>query len=293
MAGGAGGGRSVFAGDRLEPRPRHGRVRLPGWADHGGCRKGGGNLLVEIAGQALYLSPWLFIPVAIALVRALIRGPKVERDWFLALLAIGPIAVFTLLAIWSPGQPHWPMPGWLFALALPPLSAEPAFIRRFAIVSGAIVGAMALVFAVQGAGFGLAQATLQGWQMADPTAELVDWRALPQALAERGLLGPETFVAAPRWRGAGKASYALGPAVPVFCLCAEPHHFPFRADIHAAEGKDVILVWPASEHADWVPSLAESFDRVDPLDPVVVSRRGEPLHTLDLALGRHFRAPRQ
>jgi hypothetical protein len=55
----------------------------------------------------------------------------------------------------------------------------------------------------------------------------------------------------------------------------------------------VILVWPASEHADWVPSLAESFDRVDPLDPVVVSRRGEPLQTLDLALGRHFRAPRQ
>jgi hypothetical protein len=265
---------------------------MAGFAFQGGrvaAGANGGNALGQIGGQALYLSPWLFVPFAIALVRSLIRGPEDEKDWFLAMLAVGPIAVFTLIAIWSPGLPHWPMPGWLFALALPPLTTRPPFLRGFAIASGAILGVVALGFAVQGSGLGLAQSTLQRWQMSDPTVELVDWRALPEALAVRGLLGPGTFVAAPRWRAAGKASYALGPAVPVFCLCVAPHHFPFRADIHAANGKDVVLVWPTSESADWQPPLEESFDSVEPLDPVVITRRGEPVLTLDLALGRHFR----
>jgi 4-amino-4-deoxy-L-arabinose transferase-like glycosyltransferase len=122
---------------------------MAGFAFQGGrvaAGANGGNALGQIGGQALYLSPWLFVPFAIALVRSLIRGPEDEKDWFLAMLAVGPIAVFTLIAIWSPGLPHWPMPGWLFALALPPLTTRPPFLRGFAIASGAILGVVALGF---------------------------------------------------------------------------------------------------------------------------------------------------
>ena len=266
----------------------HGLASFAFQGNRAAAGAGGGNVLRQIGGQMLYLSPWLFVPFAIALVRSLVRGPRDERAWFLAMLAIGPIAVFTTIAIWSPGLPHWPMPGWLFALALPPLTPRRAFLRAFAAAAGVVSGLVALAFAIQGSGLGIPHATLQRWKLLDPTVDLVDWKALPETLAARGLLGPGTHVAAPEWRTAGKASYALGPTVPVFCLCADPHHFPFREDPGDAEGRDVLLVWPATENPDWRPALADIFDRVEPLPPIAVTRAGETVLTLDLSLGRNF-----
>ncbi|WP_299644147.1 glycosyltransferase family 39 protein, partial [Devosia sp.] len=68
--------------------------------------------------QAAYLLPWIGVPLAIVLVRAIAGGPGNTRRWLLACLAALPIVVFTGLTFFGRGLPHWPMPGWLFAIPL-------------------------------------------------------------------------------------------------------------------------------------------------------------------------------
>src|SRR5208337_4689831 len=77
-----------------------------------------------VIAQSAYLTPWLFIPLAASLIAALVRGPGAPRSWFFALLASGPITIFTAANFVAQGLPHWPMPGWLFAFPL--LGAEVA-----------------------------------------------------------------------------------------------------------------------------------------------------------------------
>ena len=72
-----------------------------------------------LAGQALYFLPWLWVPLAISLVRAAMQGPNDERAWLAVCLAIGPILAFTLVAV-SGNRVlyHWAAPGYLFGFAL-------------------------------------------------------------------------------------------------------------------------------------------------------------------------------
>ena len=46
---------------------------------------------------------------------------------------------------------------------------------------------------------------------------------------------------------AGKASYALGPDVPVVCVCDDAQHFAFRYDQHQWAGRDMVVIAAAGE----------------------------------------------
>ncbi|MDE2463049.1 MAG: glycosyltransferase family 39 protein, partial [Alphaproteobacteria bacterium] len=76
-----------------------------------------GAPLVQIAGQALLLTPWIFVPAAWAACRALADGDDAGR---LCLWLGGTIVgFFTLSSLWcGPGMMHWTMPGWLLLLPL-------------------------------------------------------------------------------------------------------------------------------------------------------------------------------
>ncbi|HVZ13651.1 MAG TPA: glycosyltransferase family 39 protein [Bauldia sp.] len=251
--------------------------------------------LIDLGGQLAYLTPWLGVPFAISLVAQLARGPRDRYGWLLALAAIGPIAVFTIVALWSGGLPHWAMPGWLFAIPLFGRDAAALAERRLQFARG-YMAAVALVFAALLAAF-----LLQTWRGMfvppslivahpgiDPTVDLVDWRALGPALAKQGLPQAGMAVGAPHWTVAGKVSYALGPGVPVLCVCSDPREFAFRTDQGAWRGHDVVMVGLAD--TDWA-SAGRYFDALDPLPDVAITRAGETIVPLQLRLGRNLHFP--
>jgi 4-amino-4-deoxy-L-arabinose transferase-like glycosyltransferase len=242
----------------------------------------------QVGGELAYLSPWLAVPFALALWRALAAGPREPRGWLMGLAAIGPIAVFTLLTLLARGLPHWTMPGWLFAM--------PVFGREAAVLSSRLartyMAAVAAIFVVAFAAVGT-QALRGGLIPAsmiaanagsDPTVDLVDWTALKPALAGHDL------IAAAHWTVAAKASYVAGPGVTTLCLCKTPQQFAFRADPQAWLGHDALLILPEGD-GEALEQLARYFDALEPLPPVHIDRAGRTILTLDLKLGKSLRFP--
>lgn len=253
------------------------------------------RLAVQIGGELAYLTPWLAVPFAISLGKAL-TGRRGEAALLLAFAAIGPIVFFTVVALWSPALPHWTMPGWLFAIPLFGRDAAELAARRPRFAHG-FMGATAAVFLLLLAAFGVQAATgalipaaaLAANPRIDPTADLVDWRDLKSALAEQGVRA-DMPVAALNWTVAGKISYALGPETPVLCLCGDPHDFRFRADPSAWTGRDVVLVAPRATSFD---GGRQYFASLEELPGATILRDGRPVLNLDLRIGRTLRIPPQ
>lgn len=277
---------------------QHGWVGLTFQA---GRMHGGGlhldRFAVEIGGELVYLTPWLAVPLALSVVRALRVGLREPRTWLPVLAATGPIAVFTLATLWSAGLPHWTMPGWLFAFPLFGRDAAALAARRPRFARG-YISAAAAVFAVFVVAFGVQTATgalIPAAAIAenphiDPTTDLVDWRDLRTALEQQGLLKADMPVAGFNWTVAGKASYALGPGIPVLCLCGDPRGFRYRSDPAAWAGRDVVLVAPKG--SNWV-AAERYFSELQPLDDVAIRRGGQTVLGLELKIGRNLRFPRQ
>ena len=254
-------------------------------------------LAQQVGGELLYLTPWLAVPFAISLGRALLAGPRESKTWLMALAAVGPIVVFTVVTIWSHGLPHWTMPGWLFAIpifgrdAAELAARQPVFARRYMAAVAVVFAILFSAFFVQTTRGGLVpQAIVAVHPGLDPTVDLVDWTDLKAALAERGLINPGMVVAAPSWTIAGKASYALGAGVPVLCLCDKPLQFAFRADPTRFTGRDVIMIVPRGSEWIW-DTVGRYFDALQPLDPVEIRRNGETVLAIDLRLGKNLHFP--
>jgi hypothetical protein len=248
-----------------------------------------------VGGQMLYLFPLLAVPFAISLFRALRAGPAEPRGWLMAMIAIGPIAIFTVISLWAHSLPHWPMPGWVFTIPLfgcdaaRLAAARPRFARGYMAVSAALVGLLLGAFAFQASRGGLAAESPAAPK--DFTLDLLEWRQLGPELAARGLLGPDAVVASPIWMYAGKASHALGPDVPVLCVCEDPQQFRFRYDHARWIGRDMPVIVAGGDNQWMWDVAAKYFDRLDPLPPIMLERAGRPALRLDLAMGRNLRLP--
>lgn len=248
-------------------------------------------LIQDVGGQVLYLSPAVFLLVAYAVSRALRQGPAASKSWLLAMVAIGPIVVFTTAALWSRGLPHWPMPGWLMAVPLGGQLLATWSEGRPALIRGIALGHIGLLAVVVVA---LAAQVQTGWinraaprlvAAKDPTLDLMDWSELRGALESRRLLVPNVLLAGPHWMWAGKIFYALGSTQTVLCLCTSPRQFAFRADLRQFVGRDVIIAAPEEEMNKEVRRLADYFDSTEPLSPITLMRGGVPAIKLALFRG--------
>lgn len=279
--------------------------------------------LQNIGGQLGYLLPWIGIPLAwvlgsvvignvrgawVRVSRARVRDASVRSiedtrthaaRWWLACLAIGPIAAFTLVALGGHrGLPHWQAPGWLMVIPLLAarvdvhLARGPERRRRAtrAWLIGSAVG-FVLVIAT------LATETSLGWAnrlapslfaKGDPSLESLDWRDLRAALAPT-LHAPGSdarpFVAATNWIDAGKLAYAMSGEADVVCLCTEPHHFAFVRDERAYLSRDAIIVERPGRRPDASALLSKYFRSVKPIGTTVLRRNGAPAMTLLLYRG--------
>ncbi len=264
--------------------------------------------LVVLAGEALFVLPWIWAGLLVAAVATLGRRRRDWRGWLLCCLGAPPIVVFALIAAWS-GQRvlfHWAAPGYLMlfpllgawiaknSLPLPlgegrgeggPRPRNP--IRPAAIATAVFVLAGVAIVATQvrldWLGLVLAHAKR------DPDLEAIDWTSLRADLAARGLLTPATVVGVPDWRDAGKVAYGLGPGVTVICLSTDARQFGLNDPARNFIGRDMLIV--AIDHPDRATRhLAPSFEEIDTLPPTGIRYDGRVLHEASLFAGRRLRS---
>jgi hypothetical protein len=256
--------------------------------------------LQAIGGQAGYLTPWIWIPLVIVLARACARGPRDVRAWYLACLAIVPVALFSLAALrGDPGLPHWPMPGYLFAFPLlgaaaaRALTTRPVLVVRWIAVSAVATMLLLDVAAMHVATRWIARVEPAWFTRGDPAFDLRDWRGLRAAADSLALFrDPGTFVAPVSWVQGGKIAYALGPTVPVVVLNEHPHQFLYLRDPSTLAGHDAVIVMRADPRTDttaaaYAPYFA-SLERIKRI-PIILAGT----HAFDLLLfrARGFRPP--
>ncbi len=248
------------------------------------------GLAQSLAGQAVYLVPWFLVALAIVWVRALLGGPRHEWRWLLACLATLPIVIFTGLTLRSPGLPHWPMPGWVFALPL--LGEALAGLRPFLRAASRAIVAVTALAVVGLVGLGVVQAR---WGVLDlqpdPTGVLQPWGELKAQLEARGLPADDrTFIASRNWRRAGQLNTLFGADLPVLCLCRDPKHFGYVYAPADYAGWTGILIDLPNALADDT-GVAGWFETLTAPEDVSLTKQGKVVYSLSLRVGTGYSPP--
>lgn len=251
--------------------------------------------LAVLGGAALFLLPWIFAGLAVALIGLVRRGRGDPAGWFLVCLALPPIALFTLVALWSAKLPlfHWAAPGYL--LLFPALGdlldrhRNARWLRPSAIATAGLVVVGLGVVSLE-VRTGALSRLVPALAREQPALQAVDWTGLRDELRRRGLLGrPDLVVAAPQWHAAGKVDYALSGALPVFCLCTDARQYGVVHPAQAYVGSDVLIVLPPGSRRDPLVQYADAFAAIEPAGTVDVGPIGGEAARLRLYLGHDFR----
>jgi len=248
-------------------------------------------LLRSIAGQAAEIGFGIWPFLIAVFIAALRTGPKNAKTWFLACLAMFPIALFTIAALWAPlgWHFHWQAPGYVFLFPLLG-NAVATRVEGSRIIRCCLVLAPLLVLLFLGAAGAQAVAgwlyhvlpkELQAKPYADtnPLREMLTWHELRGALIARNLIPHDRlFVVTTKWFAAGKADVQIGDDLPVVCLCGDPRNIAFVWDHRKFLGWDALIVLPS----DFLPSEGD-FDAVANFRPYF--REISPATNVDIHLG--------
>jgi len=245
--------------------------------------------VLNVAGQLLYLLPWIAVGLLLALVHAVRRGVPDEVGWLFACLAVPPIVVFSLAGLWTKVLPHWPAIGWLFTF---PLLGQmlagiehrrPRMARRIATATAGFLICVMTLTASQAA-TGWIERLVPALAKNDPTLDFLDWYGLRARVAQLGLGRRGMIVATVSWIDAGKADYALGGTVPVICVSLDARQFAFMHHPYSLSGRDALII-AAAGRPDWLRLAGPYFGRIETLPDIRLTRAGETALTLHAAYG--------
>jgi hypothetical protein len=250
--------------------------------------------LQTLAGEALFVLPWIWLPMIILFVRGF-RHHAVWRERLLVWLAAPHVVVFALISTWSNQRIlfHWAAPGYLMLFPLVgeaiALRLDLAWVRRLLAGSAAFLLASVAVIPTQ-LQFDWLGSSLATVMRNDPTAEGLDWTSLRGDLQLRGLLPPGTVAAAFNWRDAGKIGHALGPDTTMLCLSTDSRQFGFADPPRDFAGKDVLLL--VLDPADrGIEAAKQWFRAVDVLPGTSVRLDGRVLRTVAILRGHGLLPP--
>ena len=249
----------------------------------------------SLLSQAVYLLPWIAVPLGAFLVRGVIGGPGNIQRWLLVCLAVLPIVIFTGLTLFGRGLPHWQMPGWLFAIPLlgEALANAGRITRRLAVVIAIVtavgLAALATVVTMQARWGSFDQQTLQIFGGTDPTDALLSWEPLKSELAARGLpTDDRTFIGTFNWVRAGELNALFGKQIPVLCLCSDARHFDYLNPPEDYAGWNAILIGMPG-HIDDDATLGAQFATLAPLRDISLSKGGRIAVPLRMRLASGFK----
>jgi hypothetical protein len=245
-----------------------------------------------LAGEALFVLPWLWVPMMMLLV----RGFRHDAPWsnrLLVCLATPPIIGFAVISSWSSQRIlyHWAAPGYLMLFPLLGNAIaqriDQRWVRRLLTGSATLI-LLSLTVVVCQLQFDWLGNILPIVLRRDPSEEGLDWTSVRNDLLARGLLPNRTTVAAFNWRDAGKIGYALGPGATMLCLSSDARQFGFAHPPRDYAGQDVTLlvVDPAARGLE----LAKTwFQTVDVLPASSVRLDGRVLQTITVLRGHGLR----
>ncbi len=250
---------------------------------------------VVLGGEALFILPWLWVPLMAAWFAALRRGPADWRSWLLCCLGAPPIVLFVLIAAWSSQRVlfHWATPGYL--MLFPLLGRAIAerigapWVRRVLAGTAALVVAAVIVVATE-IRLDWLRPVIAAVAKQDPDVAGIDWISLRDQLGARGLLQPGAIVGVPNWRDAGKIAYALGPATTVTVLNGDARQFGLVAPANAFAGR-TLLVLALDDPARTRRELSPWFAALEPLPPASIDDNGTSLQSVSVFLGRRLQIP--
>ena len=239
-------------------------------------------------GEALYVLPWLWVPMVWVLLKAFRAGATSRASWLLAWAAIIPVLLFAVVGLWSRTHIlfHWAAPGYLMLF---PLLGDWATRRSSRLIGGvaAISGgllAFAALLIVALVQFGLPPVMANAFKPGkSPMLQAVDWVSVGKTLPP-GI----DAVAAQRWFDAGKIGYALlrdGIDLPVTVFGREPHQFAFTTPPESLLGKTILIIaMPGSTTATW-NRFASDFASLTPGPVLPVLDHGRILLLIPTFIG--------
>jgi 4-amino-4-deoxy-L-arabinose transferase-like glycosyltransferase len=244
-------------------------------------------------GEALFVLPWVWLPMVCLLVRALVRGPVDRAGWLLAMLGVIPIILFAVVGIWSSTHIlyHWAAPGYLmlFPLLGNWLQSWRPPVRNFIVGLSALLlaGAAGAIAAEESFAF-LPDLDLRFAPGKSPLLQAVDWDSLRPEMAGRDVQA----IAALRWYDAGKIGYALRGDLPVTVFGAARHEFGIAAPPSGLLGKNVLLLAMPGDVSAITRQYAPYFKSLAPAPALVVTDHGAVLLVIPVLLGKDLlRAP--
>lgn len=224
------------------------------------------NLLgpvVTLAGEAVFLLPWIWAGLMLVLWRGLRASDARVR--LLCWMAMPAIVLFAVVSLWSRQVLfHWATPGYL--MLFPLLGAFLADRPWAPLVARATAALLAVAMLLVVSEIRLPWAPLP----AEATLSIRDWSALRPAVLATGLP-----VAAVSWSDAGKAGIGLGPDFSIFCLNVDAREFRFST--HPPVAGDVVIVAPRRTLASMRQTYIGAFRSIEALPPVRVGGVDIPL----------------
>ena len=257
---------------------------------------GGTPFLDSLGGQAVWILPWIWLPLLVVLASALRAGPRDGRRWLLACLGVFPIVGFTLLTAFGVrGLPHWEAPGYFMLLPLLGAAFEPDGRPRRWVATwlwGCAVGfaAVVVVLAAHARTGWLRTASPALFARGDPTDDLSDWTPVARQIGDWGYPDGDALVASGRWDDAAKLAWAMGPSVDVTCVGEDARGFAFTREPRAALGRNVLLAVRRRSGPEPLVAYASYFDGLRALGSVALDRGGREQVTVSVYLGRRLRA---
>jgi len=240
------------------------------------------------AGEALFLLPWLWLPIIFLLAAALRRGPAERHGWMLAWLALIPILLFSVVGIWSSTKIlyHWATPGYL--LLLPMLGNWAAnwrwrWTRNAVAVGSATLLAWSSLFIAAEQNFAfIPNLDLMFPPGKSPLLQAVDWDSLRPEILSRDV----SAVATLRWYDAGKIGYALQDKMPVTVFGPQPHQFGISDPPASLIGKDILLLAMPGDVSAITQQYAPYFRALLPAPALTVTFHGAVLLVIPVLLGK-------
>jgi 4-amino-4-deoxy-L-arabinose transferase-like glycosyltransferase len=258
--------------------------------------------LTAFGGEALYLLPWIWLPLMAALFAACRRGSADPSRWLLACSGTPTIVFFAFVGIWSKGRVlfHWAAPGYLVLFPLLGVSLERwawsngETLRRVIIATACLLVLAATIVSSEVRWNWLPSIGEDFVLGADPDLAAVNWASLLPEMRARGWIGPgKPIVAAVRWQDAGKVDYVLGGAATVICLGDDAREFGLIHPAAAFDGQDVLILAPDTDLPQVTKKFGKLFERIEQQPPLPVIHGDRLAMDIPVYLGRRLRVPRE
>jgi len=261
--------------------------------------------LRSFVGQALWLMPWIWVPIVYQLVNTYKLRKTDLKQWFCFCMAVYPIVFFTILTLWADLSYHfhWQAAGYMIlflplGLAIEKSLANGVWVTRIKcwIIGSAIFTYGVLAFLAFHMETGFWQTYGPKWitvktshnvNAVDPTMDGYDYTDLYTYFQQHDLFDqPNLFVGASSWLLAGKVDWALKGRIAVRSFEEQRNYAYYFADAKHL-GQNLIYV-TRDDATKAIFDIQNNCSNITKLDTVPIKRHGITEMYLNLYTCQNF-----